>query len=105
MYAVVNIAGQQFRVEKGQRIRVPQLPVGSGEAQEFTDVLLVSEDGTTKVGNPKIEGASVSAKVVSHGRGDKIYVFKMRRRKTYRNRNGHRQNYTEIQIEDIVLPN
>ena len=105
MYAVVNIVGHQVKVDKGQRLRVPRLQAEEGSTQEFTDVLLVSADGEVKVGSPTIEGASVSATVVGHGRGDKIIVFKMKRRKKYRRRNGHRQDYTEIQVEDIVLPN
>ncbi len=105
MYAVVKIAGEQVRVEKGQRVRVPKLQVEEGNTQEFTDVMLVSNDGETKVGSPTVEGASVSATIVGHGRGKKIIVFKMKRRKKYRNRNGHRQDYTEIQIEDIILAN
>ena len=105
MYAVVKIAGEQVRVEKGQRVRVAKLQAEEGNAQQFTEVLLVSDEGDTKVGSPTVEGASVSATVVGHGRDKKIVVFKMKRRKTYRNRNGHRQDYTEIQIEDIVLPN
>ena len=68
-------------------------------------MLLVADEGETKVGNPTVEGASVSATVVGHGRGDKIIVFKKKKRKKYRRRNGHRQDYTEIQVEDIVLPN
>ena len=105
MYAVVNIAGHQVKVDKGQRLRVPRLAVEEGTTQEFTDVLLVSDDGETQIGSPTVEGASVSATVVGHGRGDKIVVFKKKRRKKYRRRTGHRQDYTEIQVEDIVLPN
>ena len=105
MYVVVNIAGHQVKVDRGQCLRVPRLQVEEGSIQEFTDVLLVSDDGETKVGSPTIEGASVSAMIVGHGRGDKIIVFKKKRRKKYRRRNGHRQDYTEIQVEDIVLPN
>lgn len=105
MYVVVNIAGHQVKVDRGQCLRVPRLQVEEGSIQEFTDVLLVSADGETKVGSPTVKGASVSATVISHGRGDKIVVFKKKRRKKYRRRNGHRQDYTEIQVEDIVLPN
>ena len=104
MYAVVNIAGHQVKVDKGQRLRVPRLQAEEGSTQEFTDVLLVSGD-ETKIGSPTVEGASVSATVVGHGRGDKIVVFKKKRRKKYRRRTGHRQDYTEIRVEDIVLPN
>ncbi len=105
MYAVVNISGHQVKVDKGQRLRVPRLQAEEGSTQEFDEVLLVSGDGGTKVGSPTVEGASVSATVVGHGRGDKIIVFKKKRRKKYRRRTGHRQDYTEIQVEDIVLPN
>ena len=84
---------------------MPKIRAEEGNSQQFTEVLLVSDEGDTKVGSPTVEGASVSATVVGHGRDKKIVVFKMKRRKTYRNRNGHRQDYTEIQIEDIVLPN
>mgnify|MGYP001158178610 CR=1 FL=1 len=105
MYAVVNIAGHQVKVDKGQRLRVPRLQVEEGSTQEFTDVLMVSGEGETKVGSPTVEGASVSATVVGHGRGDKIVIFKKKKRKKYRRRTGHRQDYTEIQVENIVLPN
>ena len=105
MYAVVNIAGHQVKVDKGQRLRVPRLAVEEGTTQEFTDVLLVSNEGETQIGSPTVEGASVSATVVGHGRGEKILVIKKKRRKKYRRRNGHRQNYTEIQVDEIVLPN
>ena len=105
MYAVIKVAGQQIRVEKGQKVRVPKLDAGEGDVQEFTDVLLVNKDGSSQVGLPIIEGAVVSAKVLGHVRGEKLIVFKMKRRKTYRNRNGHRQDFTEIEIEDIILPN
>ena len=105
MYAVVNIAGHQVKVDKGQRLRVPRLQVEEGSIQEFTDVLMVSGEGETKVGSPTVEGASVSATVVGHGRGDKIVIFKKKKRKKYRRRTGHRQDYTEIQVENIVLPN
>ena len=105
MYAIVKIAGHQVKVDKGQRLRVPRLQAEEGSTQEFTEVLLISDDSETKVGSPVVEGASISATIVGHGRGDKIIVFKKKRRKKYRRRNGHRQDYTEIQIEDIGLPN
>ena len=105
MYAVVNISGHQVKVDKGQRLRVPRLQAEEGSTQEFDEVLLVSGDGGTKVGSPTVEGASVSATVVGHGRGDKIIELLKKRRKKYRRRTGHRQDYTEIQVEDIVLPN
>ena len=105
MYAVVNIAGHQIKVDKGQCLRVPRLQAEEGSTQEFADVLLISGDEETRIGSPTVEGASVSATVVGHGRGDKIVVFKKKRRKKYRGRNGHRQDYTEIRVEDIVIPN
>ena len=105
MYAVVNIAGHQVKVDKGQRLRVPRLAVEEGTTQKFTDVLLVSDDGETQIGSPTVQGATVSATIVGHGRGEKILVIKKKRRKKYRRRNGHRQDYTEIQIDEIVLPN
>ncbi len=105
MYAVVKIAGDQVRVDKGKRLRVPKLHLDEGTKQEFTDVLLVSTDGQTLVGTPTVEGAAVQATVVGHGRGKKIIVFKMKRRKKYRRRTGHRQDYTEIRVDEIVLPN
>ena len=103
MYAVVNIAGHQVKVDKGLRLRVPRLQVEEGSTQEFTDVLLVSSEGETKVGSPTVEGASVSATVVGHGRGDKIIVFKKKRRKGYRVKNGHRQPYTQIKIGSLSV--
>ena len=103
MYAVVKIAGKQVQVNRGGRVRVPKLDLEEGSQHQFTDVLLVSNEGETQVGTPLVEGAVVEATVVGHGRGEKIIVFKMKRRKTYRQRNGHRQDYTEIQVDDIVL--
>ena len=106
MYAVVKIAGEQVRAEAGKRIRVPLLALEAGTQQDFTDVLLLSSgDGEMHVGAPTVEGAAVRGTVVGHGRGKKIVVFKMKRRKGYRRRNGHRQSYTEILIDDIVVPN
>jgi large subunit ribosomal protein L21 len=105
MYAVVKISGEQVRVNKGLRLRVPKLDLEAGAKQEFTEVLLASKDDVTLIGAPTVTGASVQATVIGHGRGEKIVVFKMKRRKKYRRRNGHRQGYTEIQIDDIALPN
>ena len=105
MYAVVEIAGQQVRVGKGQHLRVPKLNLQEGASHQITDVLLLGDADRTQVGQPHVEGAAVQATVVGHGRGEKIIVFKMKRRKTYRRRNGHRQDYTEIRIDDIVDPN
>ena len=106
MYAVVEIAGQQVRAEAGKSIRVPRLALDEGAKEDFPKVLLLSSgDGDTRIGTPTVEGALVRATVVGHGRGKKVVVFKMKRRKGYRNRNGHRQDYTEIQVDDIVVPN
>jgi len=106
MYAVVRVAGQQVRATVGERVRVPRLSLEEGTQQDFSDVLLVTtDDGETRVGTPTVEGAVVRATVREHGRGKKIVVFKMKRRKGYRRRNGHRQGYTEIIVDDIVLPN
>ncbi|MFC1526471.1 50S ribosomal protein L21 [Candidatus Latescibacterota bacterium] len=105
MYAVVEIAGQQVRVDKGQRLRVPKLSLEEGAKERFTDVMLISGEGRTVVGQPHVDGAAVEATVLGHGRGEKVIVFKMKRRKKYRRRNGHRQGFTEIQVDDIVAPN
>lgn len=104
MYAVVRIAGKQVRVGRGQRVRVPKLPLEAGAQREFADVLMVSGEGQTLVGTPVVDGAAVRATVVAHGRGPKIVVFKMKRRKKYRRRTGHRQDYTEIRVDEITMP-
>ena len=101
MYAIVNIAGQQVKVEAGQHIYVNRLPQDEGETVEFGEVLLVDNDGAVAVGKPTVSGASVTAKVVNHLKGDKVIVFKKKRRKGYRVKNGHRQLYSKIEIESI----
>jgi large subunit ribosomal protein L21 len=103
MYAIVNIAGQQFKVEKDQEIIVHRLAVEEGKKVEFKDVVLSENDGKIKVGAPLLKGASISAKVLSHLRGDKVIVFKKKRRKGYQKSNGHRQDLTKIQIESITI--
>jgi large subunit ribosomal protein L21 len=103
MYVIVNIAGQQFKVEKDQEIIVHRLATEEGKSVEFKDVVLVGNEGKIKVGAPLIKGASVSAKVLSHLRGDKIIIFKKKRRKGYQKQNGHRQDLTKIQIESITV--
>ena len=105
MYAVVDIAGHQFQVEEGAVVRVPKLQLAEGAKHTIADILMVRTDSATHVGTPHVDGASVEATVVGHGRGDKIIVFKMKRRKNYRRRNGHRQWFTEIKIDGIVAPN
>ena len=101
MYAIVEIAGQQFKVEKDQQVYVHRLENKEGSKVEFDSVLLIDNDGKIKVGAPAISGAKVTAKVVSHLKGDKVVVFKKKRRKGYRVKNGHRQALTEILIQKI----
>jgi large subunit ribosomal protein L21 len=102
MYAIVNIAGQQYKVEKDQKLFVHRLVEKEGETVSFDEVLLIDNDKSVVVGEPTIKGAMISGKVISHPRGDKIKVFKKKRRKGYKVRTGHRQYLTEIQIEDII---
>lgn len=104
MNAVVKIASKQVRVEKGKRVRVPKLELEKGCRHQFKGVMLVSQDGDVRTGNPYIQGASVEATVLEHVCADKIIIYKMKRRKKYRCRSGHRQKYTELQVEDIILP-
>ncbi|MBI1305723.1 MAG: 50S ribosomal protein L21 [Bacteroidetes bacterium] len=101
MFAIVEIAGKQYKVEANQQLYVNKLQNGAGDKVDFDRVLLVDNDGKVKIGAPAVKGASVSASVVEHVRGDKVIVFKKKRRKGYRVRNGHRQDYTKIKIEDI----
>ncbi|MEZ4797175.1 MAG: 50S ribosomal protein L21 [Flavobacteriaceae bacterium] len=102
MYAIVEIAGQQFKVEKDQKVFVHRLQTEEGKKVSFDNVLLLSDGGKVTVGAPAIDGAQVSAKVLSHLKGDKVIVFKKKRRKGFRKKNGHRQSLTEILIENIV---
>jgi large subunit ribosomal protein L21 len=101
MYAIVEIAGQQMKVAENQQIIVNRLEAGEGDAVKFDKVLLVDNEGKVKVGNPTVSGAVVSAKVLGHTRGDKVLVFKKKRRKGYQTLNGHRQPLTRIQIDKI----
>ena len=102
MFAIVSIAGQQFKVEKDQEIFVHHLNKNAGDKVTFDEVLLVDNDGKTKVGNPMIKGASVSASVLEDlVKGDKVIVFKKKRRKGYKVKNGHRQQFTKIKIDSI----
>ena len=102
MYAIVDIAGQQFKVEKESKIFVHRLSADEGASLSFEKVLLVDNDGVIKVGAPYVEGAVVKATVLEHLKGKKVIVFKKKRRKGYRVRNGHRQDFTEILIKEIV---
>jgi len=101
MFAIVEIAGKQYKVENEQKLYVNKLSNEAGDSLNFDRVLLVDNDGKAKVGAPVVKGASVSAKVLDHVKGDKVIVFKKKRRKGYRVRNGHKQDYTQIQIESI----
>jgi len=103
MYAIVEIAGQQFKIEKDQKVFVHRLKAEEGSTVKFDRVMLVEKDGSVKVGNPTVQGAEVSATVLNHLKGDKVLVFKKKRRKGYQKMNGHRQYLTAIQIEDIIM--
>ncbi|MEZ4854710.1 50S ribosomal protein L21 [Flavobacterium sp.] len=102
MYAIVEIAGQQFKVSKDQKVFVHRLAEDEGNKVSFDKVLLLDNNGTVTLGAPAIEGASVEAKVLQHLKGDKVIVFKKKRRKGYKKKNGHRQSLTQIIIEGIV---
>ncbi len=103
MYAIVEIAGQQFKVAKDQHLFVHRLEGAVDSKVNFESVLLVENEGKVKVGAPVISGAKVSAKIMSHDKGDKVIVFKKKRRKGYQKSNGHRQQFTKILIESITV--
>ena len=103
MYAIVEIAGQQFKVQKDQKIFVHRLDAKEGKKVDFDKVLLVDDGKKVQLGAPAIDGAKVSAKVEEHVKGDKVIVFKKKRRKGYRKKNGHRQQFTAITIKDIKV--
>lgn len=102
MYAVVKTGGKQYRVSAGAKIRVEQLSADVGSEVTLDQVLMIATDGDVKLGSPMLSGAAVKAKVLAHGRGDKVNIFKMRRRKHYRKSQGHRQNFTELEIVGIA---
>ena len=102
MYAVIKSGGKQYRVESGAKLRVETLAADVGADVSFDQVLLVGSGESVKVGAPLVSGALVKATVLGHGRGDKVRIFKLRRRKHYQKAQGHRQNYTEVRIDDIV---
>ena len=102
MYAIVEIAGQQFKVAKDQKVYVHRLQGEEGSKVTFDNVLLLDDKGSVTIGAPAIKGASVTAQILSHLKGDKVIVFKKKRRKGYIKKNGHRQALTEIQIESIA---
>ena len=103
MYVIVEIAGKQFKAETGRKLYVNRLQGDEGSSVSFDKVLLTDNDGQVKVGSPVVEGASVSAKIVRHLKDDKIIVFKKKRRKGYKVKNGHRQYLTQVLIEDITV--
>ncbi len=102
MYAIIKSGGKQYRVESGEQLRLESLSADVGSAVSFEEVLMVGEGESVRIGAPTVAGAKVKATVVSHGRGDKVKIFKLRRRKHYQKSQGHRQNYTEVRIDDIV---
>ncbi len=103
MYAIVEIAGQQFKVEEGQEIFVHRLSNEEGSDVTFDQVLLVDKDGKVKVGTPVVKGANINAKVLEHVRGDKVKVFKKKRRKGYQKETGHRQDFSKLLVEKITF--
>jgi large subunit ribosomal protein L21 len=101
MYAVIKTGGKQYRVAAGEKLKVEQIPADIGQEIILDQVLMVGEGAAVTVGAPLVAGASVKAKVLAHGRADKVKIFKLRRRKHYQKHQGHRQNYTEIEISAI----
>lgn len=102
MYAIVEIAGQQFKVERGNKVYVHRLEANEGAKVEFDRVLLLDNGGKVSVGNPTVDGAKVAATLISHVKGDKVIVFKKKRRKGYQKWNNHRQSYTQILIQGVL---
>ena len=102
-YAIIRTGGRQFRVESGKSIRIPSLVGDVGTKVEFNDVLLGSDGTNVRTGAPSLSGAKVTGEIVKHGRGEKIVVFKFKRRKNYARKQGHRQGFTEVRINDITL--
>jgi large subunit ribosomal protein L21 len=102
MYAVIESGGKQYRVAPGDIIRVERLEVSPGDSVDLNRVLLVADEQGVRTGGPVLDGISVTAKVRVHGRGDKVRIFKLRRRKNYRRQAGHRQNYTELEITQVA---
>ncbi len=101
MFAIVEIAGQQFKVEEGQEVFVHHLEANEGDKVSFDKVLLVDRDGKTSVGSPTVKGVAVGATVLEHQKGDKVIVFKKKRRKGYKVKKGHRQQFTKIKVDSI----
>ena len=103
MYAIVEIAGQQFKVQKDQKVYVHRLDAEAGSKIDFDKVLLIEDKGKVNVGAPAVAGAKVTAEVLNHVKGDKVIVFKKKRRKGYKKKNGHRQAFTELAIKGIKV--
>lgn len=101
MIAVLNIQGQQFKVKQGQKLYVHRLDAEPGSEMNFNEVLMLSNEGSTTLGTPTIGGAQVKAKVLSHVKGDKVIVYKKKRRKGLEKKNGHRQSFSQIEIQSI----
>ncbi len=102
MYAIVDVAGKQFRVEQGVELIAPRVDAEVGATLDFHQVYLLADGGQVRVGTPTVEGATVQATVVAHGKGPKVIVFKKKRRKGYKVKKGHRQPFTRLKIEKIV---
>ncbi len=103
MYAIVNISGKQYKATEGARLRVPRQSGDLGAKLSFDDILLISNSDSTQVGKPNVSGAKVTATILNHGRERKILVYKKKRRKGYQRKNGHRQWYTEVEVQKIQL--
>jgi large subunit ribosomal protein L21 len=102
MYALVKINGKQYKAQQGELLKVDRLPEGEGEQLEFDSVLMLKNDGNVQVGAPFVSGAKVRAVVTNHGKDRKVTVFKYKRRKNYRRKQGHRQRFSVIRVEEIV---
>jgi large subunit ribosomal protein L21 len=102
MYAVIKTGGKQYKVVPGEKLKVEQIPAEVGAQVVLDQVLLVGDESSVRLGQPIVAGATVTATVLGHGRGDKVKIFKMRRRKHYQKHQGHRQGFTELKIDGIV---
>jgi len=102
MYAVIKTGGKQYKVVPGEKLKVEQLPAQVGAQVVLDQVLLIGDESSVRLGQPIVVGATVTATVLAHGRGDKVKIFKMRRRKHYQKHQGHRQGFTELKIDGIV---
>lgn len=103
MYAIIRTGGKQFRAEPGKTLRIPSIGNEPGETLRFEEVLLGADGDSVKIGAPAVSGASVTAEVVRHGKGEKIIIFKHKKRKNYRRKQGHRQKFTEVRVNEINL--